>query len=84
MTSLIFFYFSEKISIDISCELSAKQMIHMKCHNLFSLKTTRKKMMIIIIIIKKNIELCLLQILYGVTIMYWQVAYTKSYMPLVN
>ena len=26
-----FFYFSEKTSLDISCESSAKQMIHMKC-----------------------------------------------------
>ena len=30
-------FFSEKI-LDISCELSARQTIHMKCHVLFSLK----------------------------------------------
>ena len=28
--------FSEKISLDVSCELSAKQTIHMKCQDLFS------------------------------------------------
>ena len=50
-----FFYFSEKTSLDISCELSAWQMIHMKCQDLFSLK---KK-------IKKKIECHLLQILLG-------------------
>ena len=32
------FYFSEKTSLDISCESSAWQMIHMKCQDLFSLK----------------------------------------------
>ena len=30
--------FSRKISLDVSCELFAKQMIHMKCCTLFSLK----------------------------------------------
>ena len=30
----IFFYFSEKISLDISCESSALLMIHMKCQSL--------------------------------------------------
>ena len=49
------FYFSEKTSLDISCESSAKQMIHMKCQDLFSLKH------------KKNpiFECRLLQILLG-------------------
>ena len=28
-------FFSEKTSLDISCESSAKQMIHMKCQDLF-------------------------------------------------
>ena len=37
-----FFYFSEKTSIDISCESSAWQMIHMKCQDLFSLKNKKK------------------------------------------
>ena len=32
--ALVFFYFSEKTSLDISCELSAKQTIHMKCQDL--------------------------------------------------
>ena len=32
------FIFSEKISVDISCESSARQMIHLKCQDLFSLK----------------------------------------------
>ena len=49
-----FFYFSEKTSIDISCESSAWQMIHMKCQDLFSLKNNKKK-----------IEYLLLQILLG-------------------
>ena len=40
---LFFFYFSEKTSLDISCELSAWQMIHMKCQDLFSLKNNNKK-----------------------------------------
>ena len=38
-----FFYFSEKTSLDISCELSAWQTIHMKCQNLFPLKKKKKK-----------------------------------------
>ena len=33
----LYFFFSKKISLDISCESSAKQMIHMKCHDLLSL-----------------------------------------------
>ena len=36
--SIFFFFFSEKTSLDISCKSSAKQMIHMKCQDLFSLK----------------------------------------------
>ena len=36
-----FFFFSEETSIDISC---AKQMIHMKCQDLFSLKNKKKKL----------------------------------------
>ena len=51
--SLTFFYFSEKTSLDISCESSAKQTIHMKCQDLFSLKN------------KKKFECHLLQILLG-------------------
>ena len=37
-----FFYFTEKTSLDISCESSAWQMIHMKCQDLFSLKNEKK------------------------------------------
>ena len=62
--SCFFFYFSEETSLDISCESSAWQMIHMKCRDLFSLKNN-----------KKNFECCLLQILLGalrVKIVKWQ------------
>ena len=38
-----FFFFSEKTSLDISSESSAKQTIHMKCQDLFSLKNKKKK-----------------------------------------
>ena len=38
----MYIYFSEKTSLDISCGLSAKQMIHMKCQDLFSLKNKKK------------------------------------------
>ena len=33
-----FFYFQKETSLDISCESSAKQTIHMKYQDLFSLK----------------------------------------------
>ena len=49
----IFIIFSKKISLDISCESSAKQTIHMKYQNLFSVKK------------KKKIECRLLQVLRG-------------------
>ena len=39
------FYFLEKTSLDISCESSAKQTIHMKCQDLFSLKKNLKKLL---------------------------------------
>ena len=39
----LFSLFSEKTSVDISCELSAK-MIHMKCQDMFSVANKRKKM----------------------------------------
>ena len=38
-----FFYFSEEIRFDLSCELSVKQTIHMKCQELFSLNIKKKK-----------------------------------------
>ena len=40
--SLFFFNFSKKTSLDISCESSAKQTIHMKYQDLFSLKNLKK------------------------------------------
>ena len=40
--SKFFFYFLEKTSLAISCESSAKQTIHMKCQDLFSLKNKKK------------------------------------------
>ena len=36
--------FSEKTSLDISCESSAWQTIHMKCQNLLSLKIKKNRM----------------------------------------
>ena len=36
------FFFPEKTSLDISCESSAKQTIHMKCQDPFSLKNKNK------------------------------------------
>ena len=42
MTILIFFfYFQMKTSLDISCESSAWQTIHMKYQDLFSLKNEK-------------------------------------------
>ena len=51
--NFLFIYFT-KTSLDISCESSAWQTIHMKCQDLFSLKNN-----------KKNFECRLLQILLG-------------------
>ena len=34
---------SKKISLDISCELSAKKTIRMECQKLFSLKERKRK-----------------------------------------
>ena len=42
-SKIFIFYFSEKTSLDISCESSAWQTIHMKCQDLFS---SQNKMMI--------------------------------------
>ena len=44
---LFFFYYSEKASLEISCELSAWQMIHMKCQDLFSLKIKKNLLNVI-------------------------------------
>ena len=38
-SKIYIFYFSEKTSIDISCEL---QMIHMKCQDMFSSENKKK------------------------------------------
>ena len=38
-----FFYFSEKTNLDISCELSAWQTIHMKCQGSFPSEKKKRK-----------------------------------------
>ena len=49
-TTLIFFYFYllKKIRLDVSCESSARQRIHMKYQVLFSLKNNEKVLMNVI------------------------------------
>ena len=44
-SEICIFYVSEKTSLEISCELSAWQMIHMKCQDMFffSEKKTKKQ-----------------------------------------
>ena len=42
---LSLFFFSEKINLEVSCEFSARQRIHMKNQALFSSKDKIKKMM---------------------------------------
>ena len=42
-TMNLFHYFSERITLVISCKSYAKQMIHMKCQALFSLKENTPK-----------------------------------------
>ena len=44
---MFFHSFSEKIGLGISCDSSAMQTIHMKCHVLFSLKMTEKIIFIV-------------------------------------
>ena len=46
-SKIFLFYFSEKTSLDISCESSAWQMIHMNCQDLFS-SENKKKIKIVI------------------------------------
>ena len=41
-TLLFYFYLSKEIKLDISCESSAKQRIHMNYQVLFSLKNNEK------------------------------------------
>ena len=48
------FYFTEKIRLDISCESSARQRIHMQNQALFSSEDKSKKL-----------KCCLLQFLFG-------------------
>ena len=43
MHKYFFIFFSEKIRLDISCESSARQRIHIKNQALFSLKDKSKK-----------------------------------------
>ena len=48
---IYFFYFSEKTSLDFSCELSAQQTIHMKSQDLFSLKNKKKIKMLSVAVV---------------------------------
>ena len=41
-TLVFYFYLSKEIRLDVSCEASAQQRIHMKCQVLFSLKNNEK------------------------------------------
>ena len=41
-----FFYFSEKTNLDIACESSAKQTIHMKCQDFFLKNKKKNKKML--------------------------------------
>ena len=41
----VFYSFLEKIRLDMSCESSAKQTVHMKCQALFSLNNNKKMRM---------------------------------------
>ena len=40
---IFFFDFSSKICLDVSCKSSAKQTIHMKYQDIFSLKNEKRK-----------------------------------------
>ena len=65
---LIFFFvcvcafFLEKIRLDITCKLSAKQTIHMKCQVVFSLKTNKKNRMpsstVLLSALRSRLALC--------------------------
>ena len=44
-----FFHFSKKIRLDITCDSSAWQMIHMKCQDLFSLKKNKCRLLQILL-----------------------------------
>ena len=48
---MVLFRENKKIRLDISCEWSAKQKIHMKCQVLFSLKNNKKKVKMYITIL---------------------------------
>ena len=58
---ILCFYFSEKTRLDISCESSAWQMIHMKCQDSFSSdnkkKNKKKKNIRIVICFSCDLEL---------------------------
>ena len=41
-SKIYIYYFSEKTSLDIPCESSAWQTIHMKCQDLFSTENKKK------------------------------------------
>ena len=48
--------YSEKTSLDISCESSAKQMIRMKCQDLFSLKKKMSSAAVVIGALRVKID----------------------------
>ena len=61
--SIFFFYFPEKISLNISCESSAWQTIYMKCQEeLFSLKSKKKKK---ITMLSTSVVIAILRINYA-------------------
>ena len=63
---LCLFFFPEKIRLDISCESSARQRIHVKHQALFSLKDKNKK--------KNKSVSCLLQVFFALLGLKWILA----------
>ena len=55
---IFFFFFSEKIRLGISCELSARKMLHLKCQAYYCLKNNLQK-----------IEHCLPQLYFDLTLL---------------
>ena len=47
-SKIFILYFSEKTSLDISCESSAWQTIHMKCQDFFSSENKKKIIKIVV------------------------------------
>ena len=59
-TNLFYFYLSKKVRLDVSCESSAKQGIHMNYQALFYQKKQ----------CKNGQDCCLLQFLFGAVMVY--------------